>query len=118
MEILTPIPQEPHQENPQNLGIPQDFQDAGINFKNAEFLNHLGLKNELFNPQIMEKVDFIASKIENLESLQDIDMRLGHDNSMPRIDKIFSYLKLIEQSEIMKEKQELIDKQIQHYEFS
>jgi len=113
MEILQPI--QPHQENTQNTGIPQEFQDAGINFKNAQFLNHLGLKNELFNPDVMEKIDYIASKVEDVAKLSDIDMRMGEDNTMPKIDKIFSYLKLIEQSEIMKEKQDIIDKQIQHY---
>jgi len=116
MEILQPV--QPHQENTQNIGIPQEFQQAGINFKNAQFLNHLGLKNELFNPEVMEKIDYIASKVEDVAKLSDIDMRMGEDNTMPKIDKIFSYLKLIEQSEIMKEKQELIDKQIQHYELS
>ena len=114
MEILQPI--QPHQENTQNIGIPQDFQDAGINFKSAEFLNHLGLKDELFNSNVMSKVDYIASKVEDVAKLSDIDMRMGEDNTMPKIDKIFSYLKLIEQSEIMREKQDIIDKQLQRYE--
>jgi len=116
MEQLQPI--QPHHENTQNVGIPQEFQDAGINLKNAQFLDKLGMKDELFNQDVMEKIDYIASRVEDVLKLEDINMRMGEDNTMPKIDKIFSYLKLLEQSEITREKQELINKQIQHYERS
>lgn len=117
MEILKPIQPEPITPIIESReSIPKDLLDAGITVKNLEILNHLELKDEMFNPNVMNKVDFIASKIENLEHLQDIDMRLGHDGGMPRIDKIYSYLKLLEQSEKIQEKKNLIDKQLKNYE--
>ena len=117
METLKPV-EEVVPVKQESSGIPKDSVDAGINMKNAEFLNHLGLNDELFNTNVLEKIDFMASKIEDVESLEDIDMRLGDDGLMPRIDKIYSYLKLIEQAEGMKEKQELISDKIQRYERS
>ena len=63
----------------------------------------------------MDKIIFISSKVEDLDSLMDIDMRLGNDGSIPRVDKLYSYLKLVEQSDRMKEKQSLIDEQLKQY---
>lgn len=116
MEILQPIRPEPIEIKPEASGIPQEFLDAGINFKNVQFLNHLELKDEMFNPRVMEKIDFIASKLEGLDSLMDLDMRLGDDGSMPRIDKIYSHLKLLEQAEKAKEKLDIINEQLQNNE--
>lgn len=112
MEILTPAqPQEVRES------IPAEFVEAGITVKNIELLNHLDLKDELMNPVVMEKVDFIGSKVD-LAGLQDIDMRLGHDGSIPRIDKIYTYLKLKEQAEKIQGQGELINEQIKRYERS
>lgn len=114
MEVLTPVQPEPIQQEVRS-DLPKDFLDAGITLKNVEFLHHLGLKDEMFNPRIMEKVDFIASKLEDIGHLQDVDMRLGDDGSMTRIDKIYTYLKLLEQSDSLKEKQALIDERMKAY---
>ena len=114
MEVLTQAKPEPIQQEVRG-DLPKDFLDAGITLKNVEFLNHLGLKDEMFNVRIMEKVDFIASKLEDIGHLQDVDMRLGDDGSMTRLDKIYSYLKLSEQSELLKEKQSLIEERMQSY---
>lgn len=113
MEVLQPEPEQTPVQT--NSGIPQDFLDAGIDFKNVQFLDHLGLKDQMFNPEVMDKIIFISSKVEDLDSLMDIDMRLGNDGSIPRVDKLYSYLKLVEQSDRMKEKQSLIDEQLKQY---
>ncbi len=114
MEILQPKIEPIQTETRES--IPQDLLDAGITLKNLEILNHLELKDEMFNPNVMEKVDFIASKTDNLEHLRDIDMRLGHDGSMPRIDKIYAYLKLKEQADNIQQKANIINEQLQKYE--
>lgn len=116
MEVLRPITQEPATENQSRTDIPKEFLDAGINLKNVEFLNHLGLKYEMFNQNVMEKIDFIASKVEDLRSLQDVDMRLGDDGSIPRIDKIYSYLKLKDQSDRIREEGRIISERMNQYE--
>lgn len=119
MEVLRPAEQtsEIIQES-SRTDIPKELLDAGINLKNVEFLNHLGLKYEMFNEKVMEKIDFIASKVEDLRSLQDVDMRLGDDGSMPRIDKIYSYLKLKDQADRIREEERVISERIGQYERS
>jgi len=90
MEILTPeIPQ----EEPNQHAIPGELAESGLNVKNLQFMQYLGLKDELFNPTIMSKVDFLAKNLD-LDSLQHLDFKVGQDPSMPRIDRIYSYLKL------------------------
>jgi len=116
MEILTPLKPEPIEQVNESSQIPKEFLDAGINFKNVQFLDYLGLKDEMFNPQIMEKVDFIASKMEGLDNLSDIDMRLGNDGSMPKLEKIYLHLKLIDQANKAKERLDIINQQIQNNE--
>lgn len=110
MEILTPI--QPAQEQPSqsSTAVPQELLDAGINLKNVQFLAHLGLKDEMFNSGVMSKIQYLAEKLPDLADLMDIDMRLGNDGQ-PKIDKIYAYLKLNEQSDKLREQADLIEQQ-------
>ena len=112
METLQPA-QEPV-EKP--TGFNNELEEAGITYKNLTFLSSLGLKDELDNPEIMGKVDYLASKLE-LEELTNLDLKLGYDDT-PRIDKIFSYVKLLEMEENILKEQELIRNQRHQYEQS
>lgn len=113
METLTPLPEKTESAPiQQRTDVPQELMDAGITVKNLEFLNHLELKEEMFNPRVMEKMSFLGEHIPDLATLQDIDMRLGHDGSMPRIDKIYAYLKLEQQAGRLRQQQEVIQNQI------
>lgn len=116
MEVLRPVEHVESVETPSRTDIPKEFLDAGINLKNVEFLNHLGLKYEMFNQKVMEKVDFIVSKTKDLMELQDIDMRLGDDGSMPRLDKIYSCLKLKDQADRIREEGRIISERMNQYE--
>jgi len=114
MEILKP--EEQPTEAKESSNIPTEFLDAGINLKNVQFLDYLDLKDSMFNSAVMEKVDFIASKLEGLDNLSDMDMRLGNDGSMPKLEKIYLHLKLIEQAEKAKERYDIISNQIKQNE--
>lgn len=115
MEVLHPA--EPVvQQVTQRTDVPKELVDAGLTMKNVEILNHLGLQHQMFNPNVMEKVQFIADKVEDILMLQDIDMRLGDDGSMPRIDKLYSYLKLKDQAERIKEEERIVSERINSYE--
>ncbi len=115
MEVLRPAQPEPVVDTPQRTDVPKDLIDAGITLKNVEILNHLGLRNEMFNRNVMEKVDFIASKVEDIRMLQDVDMRIGDDGSMPKIDRIYSYLKLKDQADRIREEGRLITERMNQY---
>lgn len=104
---------EPIQE--QRSDTPKELIDAGMTLKNLEFLNHLGLKEEMFNQRVMEKVMFLSDKVADLRELQDLDMRIGDDGSMPKIDRLYSYLKLKEQADRIHEEEQLIRERMDSY---
>lgn len=91
MEVLQPVQSEGSTD--ERYAIPQDLNEAGINLKNLQFLNYLGLKDEILNTKVMEKVSFLSDNLD-MDSLMNIDFKVGQDPSMPRIDRIYSYLKL------------------------
>lgn len=89
MEVLTPqieTPETPFSQHEDTIG-------EGINLKNLQFLNYLGLKDEMFNGKIMEKVSFLSEHL-GIDDLMSLDFKVGQDPNMPRIDRIYSYLKL------------------------
>ena len=47
----------------------------------------------MFNGKVMEKVRFLADNL-SMDDLMHIDFKVGQDPNMPRIDRIFSYMKL------------------------
>ena len=110
MEVLKPAEETVSKPN----GINNEITDAGINYKNLTFLDRLGLKDELMNPNVMEKIDFLAERID-LDELNHLDLKLGYDDT-PRIDKIYSYVKLLEMEENIIKEQELIRNQRRQYE--
>jgi len=112
MEVLQPALASETITKPTSFNT--ELSDAGITYKNLTFLSHLELKDEMMNPEIMSKVDYLASKLE-LEDLQHLDLKLGYDDT-PRIDKIFGYVKLIEMEENILKEQELIRNQKRNYE--
>jgi len=113
--VLTPEPQPVPQ--PKSSGeLPPEMLDAGINLKNLEFLNYLGLKDEMLNSKVMEKVEFIGKYIPDLNELMKLDLKLGSPTFMPKLDKVFSYVKLLEVEADLQVKQDLINKQKKQWE--
>jgi|WetSurMetagenome_2_1015567.scaffolds.fasta_scaffold15037_5 hypothetical protein len=111
METLTPqieTPSEPQKESVPG-GAPNE------NWKNIEFLDYLGLKDELSNDEVMKKITLISEVIPDVSTLMDTDLKLGHPN-MSKIDKIYSYAFLLKQESDIKRKHDLIINQKKQWE--
>jgi hypothetical protein len=113
MEILTPKVETPPEQVKESL--PQELLDAGINLKNIEFLNYLGLKTGMFDPDIMGKIQEMADYLPDVDSLQAMDINLGNPHGVSRLDKIYMHIQLLKQEDLIKEKQELINKEKSKY---
>lgn len=59
----------------------------------------------MFNGKIMDKVAFLSENLE-MDELMHLDFKVGQDPNMPRIDRIYSYLKL---DMISRDKQKELD---------
>jgi hypothetical protein len=112
-EILTPKIETPPEEKKEFL--PQDLLDAGINLKNIEFLNYLGLKTGMFDPDIMGKIREMADYLPDADSLQKMDINLGNPHGVSRLDKIYMHIQLLKQEDKIKEKQKLLNKEKSKY---
>ena len=107
-EILTPIQEQPQQEK--EIRIQDPITEEQMNPKNVEFLAYLGLKDEMFNSRIMEKISYLSERI-NLEGLKILDLRFGNDGHISKLDKILMHIKLTEQEHDYKERLNLINAQ-------
>jgi hypothetical protein len=113
MEILQPKVEAPVEESKPSL--PQELIDSGINLKNVEFLSYLGLKNDMFNPDVMSKIQDMADYFKDVDALQKMDVDLGNPHGVSRLDKIYMHVQLLKQEQEIKQKQELIDKEKSKY---
>ena len=111
--IIAPRVEAPVEPQPQSL--PQEFLDAGINLKNVEFLSYLGLKNDMFNPDTMAKIQEMADYLKDADSLQKMDINLGNPHGVSRLDKIYMHIQLLRQEEEIQRKQELLNKEKSKY---
>jgi hypothetical protein len=106
MDTLQPRreqPAEPQRE-------PIAGQAPNENWKEIEFLNYLGMKDELSNEAVMEKIRLISEIIPDVDALMETDLKLGRPN-MSKIDKIYSYALLLKQEAEIQRKQDLISNQ-------
>jgi len=91
MEILTPQIETPKETN---SDIPiEPSEETSENVKNIEFLALLGMKDEMFNKETMEKIGYLTKNI-SLDELQELAIRSGNDTQTSKLDKIFTYVKL------------------------
>ena len=91
MEILTPnieTPQEPRADIPI-----EPSEETNENVKNIEFLALLGMKDEMFNKEVMEKIGYLSKNI-SFDELQELAIRSGNDTQVSKLDRIFTYVKL------------------------
>ena len=104
MEILTPhieptepiiqIPLEPTEESP-------------INAKNVELLALLDMKGEMYNKEVMDKVDYLTKTL-SFDELSELAIRSGNDTRTSKLDKIFTCVKLSKMESEAKRKTDLI----------
>lgn len=106
MDNQTLTPNTPTISEPQNF--PQELADSGITMKNLEFLDYLGMKDEMLNPETMSKIEEIGKYIKNTDDLMKIDLQLG-ESRIGKLDSIYSYVKLLELEADLKIKQDLIN---------
>jgi hypothetical protein len=111
MNILTPQIENPSE--PQKESVPG--QAPNENWKEIEFLNYLGMKEELSNEKVMEKIRLIGEVIPDVNTLMQTDLKLGRPN-MSKIDKIYSYAFLLKQEADIQNKQNLILNQKKQWE--
>lgn len=98
-----------------NQSLPEELIKAGINLKNIEFLNYLGLKHEMFNPDVMAKIQSMADFLPTVDDLMKLDIDLGNPHGLSRTDKIYSHIQLLLQERELKERQNLINKEKAKY---
>lgn len=104
MEILQPV--EPQIESEPKV-YNTKFSETQLNPKNVEFLAYLGFKDEMFNSQVMEKIDYLSSKLE-FNDLEKLALKFGNDGHISKLDKILMFVKLSDQENDYKEKLNLI----------
>lgn len=110
MEILNPAKPEVKPEPFE----PHPTEDKTPNLKHIEFLSHLGLKDQILDEGVMDKIQFIAEKME-FSDFQDLALRLGEDSFTPKLDRIYTYVNLIEQNRELEKKKKLINDALTKY---
>jgi len=103
VEILQPkteslIPQEQHDPTPSTENIPD--------LKHIEFLSELGIKDQIFNDKVMEKISYIAEKVD-IGKFRELSLRVGGSQSS-RLDKIYTFMQLSDEYGKLGERQKLI----------
>jgi len=115
--IVEPKGQEPIEQkssSPENIS-PETL-DAGIKLENLETLNYLGLKDEMFNEDVIGKVETINEYLKsNEKDIVDLDLELGNPGNMTRLDKLYSYAMLEKQSQDILQKERNIQLQKLRY---
>ena len=111
MEILNqPLPEQPKE----TIGNPDPKTEAGMTLKHAEFLSHLDLKDKLFDDVVMNKISFIADRID-IDKFRELVLKVGNDGMMPKLDKIYTYMQLSDEYTKLEERQSLIKETLNQY---
>jgi len=105
MEVLQPVQEVQGSDKIQS--IPTEMQDVGLTMENLEIADFLGLKEQMFNYGIMDKITEIAQLLAGRD-LMELDVMLGNPHNLSRIDKIYTYLKLDAQARELRRKESLI----------
>ncbi len=115
--IVAPRNQEPvRTESSEPQDMSPETLDSGLNLENLEILSYLGMKEEMFNEEALEKVESIKDYLALVEKdIIDIDLELGNPGNMTRLDKIYSYVLLEKQSEEILNREKNINAQKLRY---
>ncbi|MEB3330853.1 MAG: hypothetical protein VKQ33_16650 [Candidatus Sericytochromatia bacterium] len=97
--------------------LPQELLDIGLNLDNMQIIDHLGLKDVMFHPDTMPKVNDISDYLKTSgKDIEMVDLQLGNPGNMSRLDKIYSYVQLEKQSADIKRREALINKEKSKYD--
>jgi hypothetical protein len=111
MEILQPAVEQPKQEPVAE----HSTVEATPNLNHIQMLSQLGLKDQVFNDEVMEKISYLAERI-TPEELENLSIKVGNDGWTSKLDKIMTIIQLRDVDKKLKEKRDLIREQIQQYE--
>ncbi len=117
MEVLTPVkPVQDTQVEPQGekQELPQAFLDTGLTMEAIESIQYLGLEHQMFDQDVIEKVKEINEYLEGAD-IMELDTKIGNPYGLSKLDNMYSYVKLEQQAQQIREKEELINKQKHKY---
>ena len=97
--------------------LPKELMDSGFNLDNMSVIEHLELTNDIFESDVMDKVNEISEYLKSTEKQIDmVDLELGNPHNMTKLDKIYSYVQLEKQSADIKKKELLINNEKEQYD--
>ena len=82
-----------------------------VNMKNLEIASYLGLKESIFDPEIMDKVSTLSEYFDTLEDMKEIDFKLGNPAEGDRLQKLLVYTMLNKEENEYRRKVDLIEQQ-------
>jgi hypothetical protein len=112
MEILQPeqppIKSEPFEPVPTTEQTP--------NLTHIQMLSHLDMKDKVFDDSVMEKIAFIAERMD-YPSFEELSLKIGNDSwATTKLDKIYYHIKLSDQYMEGEKRQNIIREQLKQYE--
>ena len=112
MEILTseqpPAKQEPFDPVPTTEKTPD--------IKHIQMLAHLDMKDKVFDDSVMEKIAFIAERMD-YPAFEELSLKIGNDSwATSKLDKIYYHIKLSDQYMEGEKRQNIIREQLKQYE--
>jgi len=93
---------------------PTDDNFNAVNPESIEALKYLGMTDSLYDEDVMDKVSEII-EFTGSGDLQDIDIKLGNPHGLSRLDKIYSYIRLMKQSVALQQKEAMLHQEREKY---
>jgi LPS O-antigen subunit length determinant protein (WzzB/FepE family) len=93
----------------------QEMTDGGstmsdITLDQAKAIDFFGVDQNDY--ESVEKIDKILGYVPSIDELRFLDLKLGNDGTMSRIDKIYVYIEMLKQNEELQNRQELVKERI------
>lgn len=94
-----------------------EFSVSGISLRQAEMMQYFGVNMNDYDA--LEKIDAFLEFFPSIDDVRMMDLRLGQDPNMKRIDKIFVQVQLHRQHQKALEEKNLLEQKMnQNYESS
>lgn len=112
METLTPekpqVKSEPKEPTPTTEQTP--------NLTHIQMLSHLDMKDKVFDDSVMEKIAFIAERMD-FPAFEELSLKIGNDSwATSKLDKIYYHIQLSDKYMEGEKRQNIIREQLKQYE--
>ncbi|MFA6712137.1 MAG: hypothetical protein WCS33_05470 [Candidatus Caldatribacteriota bacterium] len=77
-------------------------------------LKYLGLTESIYDEEVMDKVNEIID-FTGSGDFQELDLRLGNPHNMTKLDKIYSYIRLMKQSVDLQQREAMLQQERNKY---